>query len=76
VIYTPGHAADGIILYSDQEKILISSDTLWGKDMSVMTLRLEGSTALLRRLDALKKLEKFDVKAVYPSHGKLFGDKP
>lgn len=74
VIYTPGHAADGIVLYSDQEKILISSDTLWGKDMSVMTLRLEGSTALFRRLDALKKLEQLDVKAVYPGHGKPFSD--
>lgn len=74
VIYTPGHAADGIVLYSDQEKILISSDTLWGKDMSVMTLRLEGSTALFRRLDALEKLEQLEVKAVYPGHGKPFGD--
>jgi len=63
-----------LVLYSDQEKILISSDTLWGKDMSVMTLRLEGSTALFRRLDALEKLEQLEVKAVYPGHGKPFGD--
>ena len=74
VIYTPGHAADGIVLYHPQEKILISSDTLWGKDMSIMTLRLEGSTALFQRLDGLKRLESLEVNAVYPGHGKPFHD--
>ncbi|MBK8185327.1 MAG: MBL fold metallo-hydrolase [Candidatus Competibacteraceae bacterium] len=74
VMYTPGHAADGIVLYNRKEKILISSDTLWGKDMSIMTLRLEGSTALFQRLDGLRKLESLDVNTVYPGHGKPFGD--
>lgn len=74
VIYTPGHAADGIVLYHAEQKMLIASDTLWGKDMSVMTLRLEGSTALFQRLDALRRIEKLDVEAVYPGHGKPFGD--
>ena len=30
VIYTPGHASDGIVLYNQREKILISADTLFG----------------------------------------------
>jgi len=38
VIYTPGHAADGIVLYNRREKILISSDTLWENDSAVLTL--------------------------------------
>ena len=46
VIYTPGHASDGIVLYNRREKMLISSDTLWQTDMAVMTLRIEGSRAL------------------------------
>lgn len=74
VIHTPGHAADGIVLYEEKEKILISSDALWGKDMSIMTLRLEGNAALFQRLDALKRLEQLDVKMVYPGHGKPFAD--
>lgn len=74
VIYTPGHAADGIVLYHPKEKILISSDSLWGKDMSIMTLRLEGSTALFQRLAALKALETLEVNRVYPGHGKSFSD--
>ena len=38
VIHTPGHAAEGIVLYNRKEKLLISSDTLWKNDMAVMTL--------------------------------------
>ncbi|HIJ58315.1 MAG TPA: MBL fold metallo-hydrolase [Deltaproteobacteria bacterium] len=74
VIYTPGHASDGIVLYNSEEKILISSDTLWESDMAVMTLRIEGSTALLRMQESLQKLEDLDVKMIYPGHGKPFID--
>jgi glyoxylase-like metal-dependent hydrolase (beta-lactamase superfamily II) len=74
VIYTPGHASDGIVLYSNNEKFIISSDILWENDMAVMTLRIEGSTALFRMLDSLKKIENLDVKTVYPGHGKPFTD--
>lgn len=74
VIYTPGHASDGIVLYNSREKILISSDTLWESDMAVMTLRVEGSTALFQMQESLRKLEPLDVKRVYPGHGKPFSD--
>jgi glyoxylase-like metal-dependent hydrolase (beta-lactamase superfamily II) len=74
VIYTPGHASDGIVLYNAREKILISSDTLWENDMAVMTLRVEGSRALFHMQDSLQKLEALDVKEVYPGHGEPFRD--
>ena len=74
VIYTPGHASDGIVLYNSREKILISSDTLWESDMAVITLRVEGSAALFHSLESLQKLESLDVKWVYPGHGKPFND--
>jgi glyoxylase-like metal-dependent hydrolase (beta-lactamase superfamily II) len=74
VIYTPGHASDGIVLYNRREKLLISSDTLWESDMAVMTLRVEGSTALFHMQQSLQKLEALDVKIVYPGHGKPFTD--
>lgn len=74
VIYTPGHASDGIVLYNSQEKILLSSDTLWESDMAVMTLRVEGSAALFHMQQSLQKLETLDVKRVYPGHGKPFSD--
>lgn len=74
VIYTPGHSADGIVLYNEKEKILISSDTLWENDMAVMTVRVEGSRACFAMLESLEKLEKLDVKVVYPGHGRPFTD--
>jgi hydroxyacylglutathione hydrolase len=74
VIYTPGHASDGIVLFNRREKILISSDTLWENDMAVMTLRVEGSRALFHMQESLENLESLDVKRVYPGHGRPFSD--
>ena len=74
VIYTPGHASDGIVLYNRQAKVLISSDTLWESDMAVMTLRVEGSRALFFQLESLEKLKELDVEMVYPGHGRPFKD--
>ncbi len=74
VIYTPGHAADGIVLYHPEEKILLSSDTLWENDTAVMTLRVEGSRALFFHLEALERLSRLHVKKVYPGHGRAFSD--
>jgi len=76
VLYTPGHASDGIVLYNRREKILISADTLWQTDMAVMTLRVEGSRALFHMLESLQKIEALDVQTVYPGHGKPFHDMP
>ncbi len=74
VMYTPGHAADGIVLYNRRDRVLISSDTLWQTDMAAMTLRIEGSRALFDMQASLDKIEKLDVQMVYPGHGKPFED--
>ena len=74
VIYTPGHASDGIVLYDENKRVLISSDTLWEWDMAVLNLRIEGSTAPHRMLESLERLEALEVKMVYPGHGSPFGD--
>lgn len=74
VIHTPGHAAEGIVLYNRQEKLLISSDTLWKNDMAVMTLQIEGSAAPFQMLASLEKLAELDVQMVYPGHGPPFRD--
>jgi glyoxylase-like metal-dependent hydrolase (beta-lactamase superfamily II) len=76
VLYTPGHASDGIVLYNRQDKILLSSDTLWQTDMAVMTLRVEGSRALFDMQASLHKIENLEVQTVYPGHGKPFYDMP
>ncbi|MEJ2726915.1 MAG: MBL fold metallo-hydrolase [Deltaproteobacteria bacterium] len=76
VIHTPGHAAEGIVLYNRKERLLISSDTLWKNDMAVMNLRVEGSAAPFQMLESLEKLESLDVQMVYPGHGPPFRDMP
>jgi glyoxylase-like metal-dependent hydrolase (beta-lactamase superfamily II) len=74
VIHTPGHAAEGIVLYNRKARLLISSDTLWKNDMAVMNLRIEGSAALFHMLKSLEKLESLDVQMVYPGHGPPFNN--
>jgi len=72
IVYTPGHASDGIVLYNRKEKIIISSDTLWENDMPAMTLRVEGSTALFRFEESFEKIKALDIRTVYPGHGRPF----
>jgi glyoxylase-like metal-dependent hydrolase (beta-lactamase superfamily II) len=74
VIHTPGHASDGIVLYNKKNRILLSSDTLWENDVAVMTIRVEGSTALFRMMESYDKIESLDVNIVYPGHGEPFPD--
>ncbi|MDA3788773.1 MAG: MBL fold metallo-hydrolase [Desulfobacula sp.] len=74
VIYTPGHASDGIVLYNHGQKLLISSDTLWENDMAVMTLRVEGSLALFSARKSLEKIASLDIRQIYPGHGEPFTD--
>ncbi len=74
VRYTPGHAADGIVLYCPKSRMLISSDTLWQQDMGVMTLAVEGSRALFDMAGSIEKISGLDVDIVYPGHGPPFAD--
>jgi glyoxylase-like metal-dependent hydrolase (beta-lactamase superfamily II) len=74
VIYTPGHSADGIVLYNRQAKILLSSDTVWEKDLAAITIRVEGSRAIFDMLESLERLRNLDVGITYPGHGRPFTD--
>ncbi len=74
VIHTPGHAPDGIALYNPEERVLLSSDALWERDMPVVNLRVNGSASLFETRASLDKLKPLDVGAVYPGHGPPFSD--
>jgi hydroxyacylglutathione hydrolase len=74
VLHTPGHASDGIVLYSAVHKALISSDTLWEKDLAVMTLGVEGDDAVEKALASLERLAGLEARAVFPGHGPFFTD--
>ena len=74
VVHTPGHAADMIALYHPGERLLISADALWERDMAVITARVEGSAAPFQALASLERLAALPVDVVYPGHGAPFTD--
>ena len=74
VLLTPGHAADGLVLYNRRHKLLLSSDTLWETDMAMINVRVEGSRALFFQLESLERLEGLEIETVYPGHGRPFGE--
>ena len=76
IIHTPGHAADGLVLYNRRQRLLMSSDTLWEHDIPVMTLRIEGERAVAIMLASLEKISRLAVDKVYPGHGPPFSDFP
>lgn len=74
VLHTPGHASDGIVLYEEEGKVLLSSDALWEDDLPVVTAQMEGSRAPFLLLETQEKLESLDVRVIYPGHGPPFTD--
>jgi glyoxylase-like metal-dependent hydrolase (beta-lactamase superfamily II) len=74
VLHTPGHAADGLVLYNRKNKLLLSSDTLWENDIAVHTVRIEGSAAVYNTQRSLERLGRLEVDRVCPGHGRLFAD--
>lgn len=74
VMHTPGHSADGTVFYHRREKLLISSDTLWERDLAVHIVRVEGSAAVYNSLTSLNRLATLDVHTVCPGHGRIFTD--
>jgi hydroxyacylglutathione hydrolase len=73
-LFTPGHAADGMVLYNRVDRVLISSDTLWERDVPVMTLQIEGPQALEAMQTSLEKISGLEVAHVFPGHGPPFTD--
>jgi glyoxylase-like metal-dependent hydrolase (beta-lactamase superfamily II) len=55
---------------------LISSDTLWARDIPVMTLKIEGPRAVETMLASLAKISHLDVRRAFPGHGPPFSDFP
>ncbi|MBI5016051.1 MAG: MBL fold metallo-hydrolase [Deltaproteobacteria bacterium] len=72
VLHSPGHSADGIVLYHRREKALFSSDTLLEAGSTVATLRLEGQDSVSAWLASLERIEALDVRVAFPGHGRPF----
>lgn len=68
IYHTPGHSPGGIVIYSPQEKILFSGDTIFRGGVGRTDLPGGDSLQLENSLQRIKKLFPSEVK-VYPGHG-------
>lgn len=71
VLHAPGHSRGLMILYADELNALISADAMWQGDMGVINPIVEGDDALERAVETLERIDRLDVKTVYPGHGPI-----
>jgi len=74
VVHTPGHDAAHICLWSDQDRILISGDTLLGSVTPHIDFRRGDDNPLGDYLASLAKIEALEPALVLPGHGRPFND--
>jgi hydroxyacylglutathione hydrolase len=67
VIHTPGHTEGGMCLYNQENKILISGDTVFADGLYGAYFGEGGS--LQSMINSLEKLTKLDVDILMPGHG-------
>jgi hydroxyacylglutathione hydrolase len=67
VVHTPGHSKGSVCLYDRKTKDLISGDTVFSDGSFGRTDFQSGSSEDM--LNSLKKLEKLEVRGIYPGHG-------
>jgi len=73
VVWTPGHSAGHICLYSPEHRYLIAGDHL----LEFITPNIgwrPGEDMLARFLDSLEGVEQLAIECVIPSHGEAFGN--
>lgn len=68
VLHTPGHSPGAICLYSEEKKVLMSGDTIFGSGSVGRTDLERGNASKLQ--ESVKQLDKLDVEVLLPGHGK------
>jgi glyoxylase-like metal-dependent hydrolase (beta-lactamase superfamily II) len=73
-VHTPGHDGASICLWSPDDRILISGDTLLGSITPHIDFRRGDENPLAEFLASLKRIEQLDPALVLPGHGRPFED--
>jgi glyoxylase-like metal-dependent hydrolase (beta-lactamase superfamily II) len=76
VLAAPGHDPHSIILFDDQDGVLISADALWERGFGVVFPELDGENAFDEVEQVLNLIESLDARIAIPGHGAPFGDVP
>lgn len=74
VYAAPGHDPHSIVLFNEQDRILISADALWENGFGVVFPEIEGVHAFDEVESTLQIIEQLKPTLVIPGHGPIFGD--
>lgn len=75
VLAAPGHDPHATMLYSPDERILISGDALWENGFGVLFPHLTGrATTFAETHRTLESIARLEVATVIPGHGRIFTD--
>lgn len=74
VLGAPGHDAHSLMLFCQQEGILISADALWQNGFGVIFPELDGESGFIEERATLELIASLDARIVIPGHGAVFTD--
>ena len=74
VLGAPGHDPHSLMLYSADERLLISADALWENGFGVIFPELEGESGFAEQQAVLEAIAALDVRVVIPGHGAPFSN--
>ena len=72
----PGHDPHSVVIFNEQEGVLISADALWENGFGVVFPEIEGVSAYDEVEATLKIIQQLQPKLVLPGHGGAFTDIP
>jgi glyoxylase-like metal-dependent hydrolase (beta-lactamase superfamily II) len=75
-VSTPGHDAHMIVLYNDDERILISADALWENGFGAIFPEAEGASGFAEQRGVLEWIDRIQPRIVIPGHGRPFVEVP
>jgi glyoxylase-like metal-dependent hydrolase (beta-lactamase superfamily II) len=70
----PGHDPHSVVIFNEEDRILISADALWENGFGVVFPEIEGIAAFDEVASTLKVIEKLKPQLVLPGHGSAFND--
>jgi len=70
----PGHDPHSVVIFNEEDRILISADALWGNGFGVVFPEIEGVEAFDEVASTLQVIEKLNPNLVLPGHGSAFSD--
>jgi glyoxylase-like metal-dependent hydrolase (beta-lactamase superfamily II) len=70
----PGHDPHSVVLFNEEDRVLISADALWENGFGVVFPEIEGIHAFEEVEATLQMIEELGVKTILPGHGGMFSD--